>query len=102
MPLAKELLQKELISIGTLRANKKEIPKEFIGNKKKTDPGTTLYGFSDGLMLVSWTPKKNKTILFLSTDNSVLPEIGKHEKKQSSHDNDSSGSSNTADATTVS
>lgn len=73
IPLACELLDHDLVSIGTLRMNKREIPKCFLPNKT-TSAGTIMYGYSDRLMLVAWTEKKNKTVLFLSTDDDAKPD----------------------------
>lgn len=70
-----------MVSIGTLRSNKKEIPVEFLGNSKPP-PGTVRYGFHDPLMLVSWTAKKNKTVLLLSTDPEAIPDVETIEKNQ--------------------
>lgn len=72
IPLAKHLLDQGITSIGTLRTNKKEVPPEFIA-KKNLEARTALYGFADEMMLVSWTERKNKTVLLLSTEKSSMP-----------------------------
>ena len=60
--LVKELKKRNLTLIGTLRKNKPEIPVEFQSNKKR-EIGSSLFGFHDGLTLVSFVPKQNKAVL---------------------------------------
>jgi hypothetical protein len=79
VPLAKELQMKNLTLIGTLRKNKPEIPMEFQSNKKR-EIGSSLFGFHDGLTLVSFVPKQDKAVLLLSSkhhDNQVDIKTGK-------------------------
>ena len=79
VPLAKELQMKNLTLIGTLRKNKAEIPIEFQPNKKR-QIGSSLFGFHDGLTLVSFVPKRNTAVLLLSSkhhDNQVDMKTGK-------------------------
>ncbi|CAF2798515.1 unnamed protein product [Rotaria sp. Silwood2] len=64
--LAKELQMKNLTLIGTFRKNKPEIPIEFQSNRKR-EIGSSLFGFYDGLTLVSFVPKQNKAVLLLSS-----------------------------------
>ncbi|XP_058828335.1 uncharacterized protein LOC131688184 [Topomyia yanbarensis] len=70
--LVDDLFANGFYSIGTLRSNKKEIPKEFL-KQRSIAPGTVKFGFNDKKMLVSWTEKRNKTVLLLSTDPSAMP-----------------------------
>lgn len=95
IPLARELLENGLVSIGTLRINKKEIPKEFLPSKA-TSPGTVLYGYSDEMMLVTWTEKKNKSVLLLSTDDEAKPDVEMVEKNRSTNEKSSASNPNTA------
>ncbi|CAF1271559.1 unnamed protein product, partial [Didymodactylos carnosus] len=79
IPLAKELHSKELTLVGTLGKNKPEIPIELQSNKNR-DVGSSIFGFSDNLTLVSYVPKKNKAVLLLSSmhhDNKVDTGTGK-------------------------
>ena len=79
VPLAKELQMKNLTLIGTLRKNKPEIPMKFQSNKER-EIGSSLFGFHDGLTLVSFVPKQNKAVLLLSSkhhDNQVDIKTGK-------------------------
>ena len=61
-----ELKKRGLTFIGTLRKNKGEIPPDFLP-KKTRDVGSTLYGFTKDITLVSHVPKKNKAVLLLSS-----------------------------------
>lgn len=80
IPLAEDLLQNGFYSVGTLRSNKREIPTDFIPDRQ-TPAGTAKYAYHDHMMLVSWTQKKGKTVLFLSTDPSSLPIAENDENK---------------------
>ncbi|CAF3579688.1 unnamed protein product [Rotaria sp. Silwood1] len=79
VPLAKELQAKNLSLIGTLRKNKSEIPMEFLSNKNR-EVGSSLFGFQDGLTLVSFVPKYNKAVLLFTSkhhDSQVDKQTGK-------------------------
>lgn len=72
VPLALELLGKRLTLVGTLRKNKREIPPEFLAKKAEN---TSLFAFDDNnTTLVSYSPKKNKNVILLSTMHNA-PEI---------------------------
>jgi len=64
MPLADNLLEKGLTVIGTLKANKKEIPPEFIS--KSREIGSCFYGFQYDKTLISIQTKRKKCVLILS------------------------------------
>jgi hypothetical protein len=79
VPLAKELQAKNLTLIGTLRKNKPEIPIEFQSNKNR-EVGSSMFGFQDGLTIVSFVPKYNKAVLLLTSkhnDSQVDNQTGK-------------------------
>lgn len=65
-PVVMQLLEKKITVVGTLKSNKPEIPTEF-----KTSRGreicSSLFGFQKDCTLVSYVPKRNKTVLLLST-----------------------------------
>ena len=63
------MLKKNIILVGTLRKNKRQIPPEFVSNKNRS-PNTSLFGFRDNCTLVSYIPRKNKNVLLLSTMHS--------------------------------
>lgn len=66
IPLAELLLQKKLTYLGTLKKNKREIPPEFKPSKNRA-VGSSLYGFTKDLTLVSYVPKKDKAVILLSS-----------------------------------
>jgi len=58
-----------LTAVGTLRKNKREIPKEFLDIKKRPICDS-MFGFRDELTLVSYTPKsknKKKNVVLISS-----------------------------------
>lgn len=59
-----KMLEHNITMVGTLRKNKKEIPPDF---KKSGQPGSSRFAFDGTKVLVSFTPKKNKVVLVLST-----------------------------------
>ncbi|GBM00426.1 hypothetical protein AVEN_179235-1 [Araneus ventricosus] len=65
-PLSQKLLEKKLTVVGTIRKNKRELPLEFVGTKGKA-PHSSILGFQKGMTIVSYIPKKNRSIVLLST-----------------------------------
>lgn len=79
IPLAEKLLESKITCLGTLRANKAEVPPEFLKNTKRVKE-STLFGFHDKLTLASYAPDKNKAIILLSTlhhDKAISSDRGK-------------------------
>lgn len=64
--LVDSLLQRGLTFVGTMRKNKREIPREFLPNKSRPAE-STLFGFVRDKTLVSHVPKKNKSVVLLSS-----------------------------------
>jgi len=64
--LADFLLHKKITLIGTLRKNKREIPTEFLPDKKKAI-GSCVFGFQKNKTLVSYVPRKKQAVILLST-----------------------------------
>lgn len=64
--LAKSLLANKITYLGTLRKNKREIPPEFLPNKKR-EVGSSLFGFQQEITITSYVPKKNKSVVLIST-----------------------------------
>ena len=60
------LLQDKITLVGTLKKNKREIPAEFLPNKQKLISSSVI-GFQKHATLVSFIPKKNKSVVLLST-----------------------------------
>lgn len=55
-----------IIFVGTLRKNKREVPTEFLPNRKR-EVGSSVYGFNDNITLASYVPKVNKSVLLISS-----------------------------------
>ena len=66
IPLAEDLLQNGLTYVGTIRSNKAEIPAEMKPNKNR-EVYSSMFGFKDQVTLVSYVPKKDKSVKALST-----------------------------------
>ena len=68
--LAKDLLEKGLSVLGTIRKNKKELPPSFQASRKR-NVYSSEFGFSGDarVMLCSYVPKKNKSVIMISTSN---------------------------------
>lgn len=67
--LAQDLLKEpyKLTLVGTIRSNKPEIPTKFIEKDNSRLVGTSMFGFSKFLTLVSFKSKKTKIVSLLST-----------------------------------
>ena len=63
--LAKFLLGQNLTLLGTVRKTRKELPSEFV--LKKRTAFESVFAFTEDTILVSYTPKTNKTVVLLST-----------------------------------
>lgn len=64
--LAEKLKDRQLTYLGTLRKNKKEIPLEFLPNRKRLVE-SSIYGFTKDITLLSYVPKKNRSVILIST-----------------------------------
>lgn len=64
--LCEELLQKGLTMVGTMRKNKRCIPQEFQKDKSRPE-FSSLFGFTKKMTLVSYVPKKLKSVVLLSS-----------------------------------
>ena len=71
IPLAEDLLQNGLTYVGTIRSNKAEIPAEMKPNKNR-EVYSSMFGFKDQVTLVSYVPKKDKSVKALSTMHQTL------------------------------
>ncbi|UYV67656.1 hypothetical protein LAZ67_5001501 [Cordylochernes scorpioides] len=71
-PLAQSLLtEHNLTLVGTLKKNKKEIPVEFLPNRNRPI-FSSIFGFNENTTLVSYVPKKSKSVILLSTMHSTM------------------------------
>lgn len=66
LPLCQSLLEKKLTVVGTIKKNKREIPKEFVEGKTRPE-GSSMFGFHKDGTLVSYIPRKGKNVLLFST-----------------------------------
>lgn len=74
------LFKNKLTYVGTMKKNKRDIPKEFLPSRTRP-VGSTLYGFTSNKTLISRVTKKNKAVILISSmhhskqDDKGLPEI---------------------------
>ena len=71
--LARDLLQKKLTLVGTIRRNKPELPPKFTLAKGR-EVTSTAFGFQSDAMIASYCPKKRCVVNMLSTMH-ALPDI---------------------------
>ncbi|KAG5887799.1 hypothetical protein JTB14_019390 [Gonioctena quinquepunctata] len=70
---ARMLKEKGLTFVGTMKKNKREILAAFLPSKAR-EVGSSIFGFTSDLTLVSYVPKQNKSVILLSSmhhDNRV-------------------------------
>lgn len=66
LELGRQLLDRRMTLVGTLRKNKPEIPPEFLPHNQRAVLSST-FGFSNDFTLVSYVPKKGKAVILLSS-----------------------------------
>lgn len=71
--LATALLDKDITMLGTIRANKPELPQELTSARGR-EVFSSRFAFTDLAALISYVPRRSKTVLLLSTRHS-RPEI---------------------------
>ena len=79
--LPNQLKNKKLTIVGTMKQNKRGIPQEF-KPVRKCDKNSSIFGFTKDLTLVSYDPKKNKSVALLSSlhhDSAICSDSGKPE-----------------------
>lgn len=64
--MKKMLTDYRLTIVGTLRKNKRVLPREFI-NSRNREVGSTIFGFQRDTTILSYIPKKNKCVLLASS-----------------------------------
>lgn len=64
--LVTELGKRKLTYTGTLKKNKREIPKEFYPDKTR-EVGSSKYGYTKDMTLLSYVPKKSKAVILVSS-----------------------------------
>ena len=85
LDLLREMRGRNLGLVGTIRKNRRELPREF--TEKRREAGTSIFGFNEDASLVSFAPKKNKSVVLLSSEH-TRAEIDRpgHEKTKHHHD----------------
>lgn len=76
-----KLKENGLTYVGTMRKNKREVPPEFLPHKTRAK-GSSLFGFINYKTMTSYVPKKNKSVVMISTmhhDQSIDATTGKPE-----------------------
>lgn len=66
LEVAKSLFQNGLTIVGTIKKNQRCIPQNFQPNKTRNIE-TNIFGFFKNMTLVSYVPRKNRAVIFLST-----------------------------------
>lgn len=66
LSLVNNLLKKNLTYLGTVRKSRREIPQEFL-RKKNREEKSSLFGFQANCTLVSYCPKKNRSVVLMSS-----------------------------------
>lgn len=83
IPLVNQLLQMKLSYVGTIRKNKAELPSEMI--QKKRNAYSSIFGFQEKMTLVSYAPKKDKSVVLISSmhhDSSIDATTGIQKKPE--------------------
>lgn len=78
--LSEKLLKFGLTMVGTLRANKREIPESIKANKSR-EVFSSIFLFNGKKMLVSYVPRKNKAVLLLATSSNCTSISNDQQKK---------------------
>jgi hypothetical protein len=71
--LAQDLLQRRMTIVGTMRKSRAAIPREMLPDRHR-EVTSSLFGFHDQMTIVSYVPKRNKSVVLLSTmhhDNKI-------------------------------
>ena len=69
IPLVDKLLKLKTTYVGTIRKNKSEIPIEFQASNRKEY--SSMFGFRENMTMVSYVPKKNRTVILVSSQHYV-------------------------------
>ena len=80
LELLRELKEKKLSILGTIRKNKKEIPEKLLHIKGR-EPFSSIFAFQKSASIVSYCPKKGKNVILLSSMH-FQSEIDNSEKKK--------------------
>ena len=64
--LVRKLEEKKLSYVGTIRKNRRELPQIFVSPQGRAEY-STIFGYTTNETLVSYSPKKGKTVVLLSS-----------------------------------
>lgn len=64
--VAKSLYENGLTMVGTIKKNKRCVPQDFLPSRNR-NAESNIFGFLKNYTLVSYVPKKNRAVIFLST-----------------------------------
>lgn len=70
--LARELNNRNLSFVGTVRKNRVFVPKEL---SERRPINTTIFGYTDDATLLDYQPKKNRHVLMLTTVPEIMHEL---------------------------
>lgn len=98
--IVEELRQKRISFVGTVKKNKRQLPPDFVSSAGRKEYSSK-FGFNKATTLVSYVPKKGKTVILVSTlhnDKSIDEETGvKNKPSIISFYNQTKGGVDTAD-----
>lgn len=66
LSLVNNLKRKKLTYIGTIRKNRREVPSEFV-SQRRAESNSSLFGFKDDCTIVSYCERKKKPVVLLSS-----------------------------------
>ena len=75
------LLEKNLTLVGTIMANRREVPSQFkTGRGREVESTKALYDHANKILLLSYVPKRNKNVLMMSSSHSFISITDCHSK----------------------
>lgn len=83
LSLAQKLQQQKMTLLGTIRKHRREIPTELV-NARGRELLSSLFAFRNDATLVSYCPKKGKTVVLLSSMH-TKPEIAVEQSSKKPH-----------------
>ncbi|KAJ8393713.1 hypothetical protein AAFF_G00057660 [Aldrovandia affinis] len=78
--LGQELLKSKLTMVGTVRKNKPELPSALL-NMQNRAVNSSKFAFTDTTIVVSYSPKKRKNVLLMSTLRHDAAVISRDDRK---------------------
>lgn len=81
LKLVRQLIEKKLSYVGTVRKNKRELPPMFASPRNRSC-FSSIFGYTKDETLVSYVPKKGKTVLMLSSMHTSSKEVSDEPEKK--------------------